>query len=120
MEGIKWITYKGKEILFVDYGVTKSDEDVIKLIAEVGSTLTSRPQGSILYLTNMNGAHVSPSSMKYYKDGAAVAEKTVKAWGAYGLSAVKKMILDIMKKTIGMKTTVFNTEEEAKDWIVMQ
>jgi hypothetical protein len=118
MEGIKWVSYKGKDILTIDFGYAKSDQDVMTMLSEVDNIILGRPKGTVLYLNNMEKGHVSPGSMRYYKESGNKIKDHVRGWAIFGISPVKKMILDLLVKA-GIVTTIsFNTEEEAKNWLV--
>jgi hypothetical protein len=117
--GIKWITYKGKEILYLDIGVTKSNEDVKELLEEVVKIIQSRPKDSILYLTNMDGAYISAIAMQYYKDAGIEAAESVKAWAAFGLNNLKVLLLSELRRKYGITAQEFTSIDEAKNWLII-
>jgi hypothetical protein len=118
MERVKWIMYKEKEILFADFSLSKSEEDVISMTKEVNEKIKSRPKGSSLYIVNMADAYISPSVMGYYKESGIIVNEQCKAWACVGMSKIKSMIFDLLTKTSGWRAKVFETIQEGKDYVV--
>jgi uncharacterized membrane-anchored protein len=120
MEGILWKNHKGVEILYLEMSKAKSEAEVALMMNEVVKQILERPQGTVRYLTNMENGYVSPATMNHYKNGANKVNNHVKLWAMCGISPIKKMILDLLKTTIGIKVSIFNTIEEAEEWLIRQ
>jgi hypothetical protein len=118
MQGIKFVEHKGKEILIAEMSWAKSDQDVLLMLNEVDSIVLNRPKNTVLYLTNMDDGFVSPAAMRYYKDSASNISEHLRGWAFCGLSSIKKMILDLLQKASVVNATPFNSEKEAKDWLI--
>jgi hypothetical protein len=90
------------------------------MLDEVVNIILSRPAGTVLYLVNMDHGYVTPSVMPAYKNASTKVQNHIKALAFCGISNIKKMILDLLKRTIGLDALIFNSTEEAMDWLVAQ
>jgi hypothetical protein len=118
MERIKWIVYKSERIFSVDLSRTFSDKVIEDLLKEAVDIILNNPPKTILYLVNMQDAHLTPASMLMYKEAAKKVHTHLKGWAFYEMSLRKTIILDLLRQIIGLKAKVFETEEEAKEWLI--
>jgi hypothetical protein len=68
----------------------------------------------------MENGYISPGAMVFYKNAALKVNKHLKAWAMCGISPIKKMILNLLKQSIGINVFVLNSEEEAEEWLIKQ
>jgi len=118
MSGLSWISYKGKKILYTDYG--SSHEENMKLLEKQGKYEEVHPD--LLIISNYEGTvatqeyiqKVREYGKKFRKD-----RKTNVKNAALGITGVKKTLFDTYLFFSGdTQTKLFNTIEEAKEWLV--
>jgi hypothetical protein len=112
---VKWIDYKGKRILYVDFRklyeeqVLANDELVIKFIKESPT--------KVLILANVEGAAIS--SLEKIKEASKkeVTPKVAKS-AIVGITGLKDILLRAYNSFTGSSAHAFATEQEAMDWLV--
>jgi len=116
---VKYIEYKGKRILYVDFRNKNGDQNVatldeaakeIRLWTEKGLTLSDfrNSTGSTAFMTHVK------------KLGAEVfIPKTIKN-AAIGVTGVKKVLLQAFNSFVKTSAVAFDTEEEAKEWLIKE
>jgi len=110
------ITYKGKEILYVDYR-GKSVEEILKTMDEATKFALelNRP---LLRLSNMTNVYaVSKVVEKAKVSGKRTRHLTIKR-AAVGIVGAKKVLFNAFNRVSGNNAKAFNTVEEAKEWLV--
>lgn len=110
------IKHKGKEILYVDYRNMKV-EDILQTMDEATEYALelNRP---MLRLSNMTDVFaVGDIVDKAKASGERTKHLTIKR-AAVGITGAKKVLLNAFNRFTGSNTRAFNTEEEAKDWLV--
>jgi hypothetical protein len=122
-ERIKWITHKGKEILFMDFSSLSSDE-MVKVILDVEKYYESDiiPQGKkdLLLLSDITEARVFGDSLNETKRVVKKFRPYSKKSAMVGLSAAKTVLLATINFFAGetKASKPFATIEEAKDYLV--
>jgi len=113
----KWMDYKGKRILYVDYRGMKPKE-IMPVMKETNDAVAGFP-GKVLILGNIKGAVVTREVMDYLKRSASMvlrhrAEK-IAVVGATGLMAVFfDSFVVALERDNARK---FGTEDEALKWL---
>ena len=117
----RWIEHKGKQILYVD--VANLGEDVNAIAEEirtVAAMAAHEPEGSVLGLADLRGTVLTqdlasrlknsvPEINRYIGRAAVVVDR---------LTGFKRVILDAVARVAGRNVTVFESLEEAQDWLV--
>jgi Cdc6-like AAA superfamily ATPase len=116
--GAKWIQHKGKDILYSDFSNMRHPEDLIVMLDEIDKLFPQKGP-MVRHLMNMDNAATSPDFMEKSK---AMGKKFVNLVykDAYcGISPLKSVMLKGFLLVTGgaNKAKVFNTVEEAKDWL---
>jgi hypothetical protein len=47
-------------------------------------------------------------------------KKHLKAWAMCNNTKFQRMMIDLLKQSIGMNATLFSTREEAEEWLIKQ
>lgn len=122
MEGFSIITYKNKQIYCIDYSnVGESKEKVIQLLNGAIDEYVSKklPPKSVLSLTNVTNLHFDSdiiSAFKSQREKSTPYEKRVAVIGMKGLQKVAyNFIITLTQKDL---VKAFDTEMEAKEWLV--
>lgn len=114
---IKYVVYKGKRILYVDYR-NKVGEQAIPILDEAAAEMRSWSQKGLM-LSDFRDAHASPEFMIHLKKiGEEVfAPNTIKL-ACLGITGVKKILLNAYNSFTKSTSVAFDTEEEAKEYLV--
>jgi hypothetical protein len=113
--GVKWIDYKGKRILYVDFRklyeeqVLANDELFVKFIKESPT--------KVLILANVEGAAISSLEKIKEVSKKEVSPKVAKS-AIVGITGLKDILLRAYNSFTGSSAQPFATEQEAMDWLV--
>lgn len=115
---ISFITYKGKEILYIDLRESKTEQRSKELLAET-VRVYEESKGNLIALTNVEGAFMNPEIIEETKKYAKTLF-TIKARkrAMVGVKGLKKLIFNSYAKISGNNIRLFDTEEEAKEYLV--
>lgn len=112
------ITHKGKKILYSDYRDLTNQADLINVLKEAVE-ITKSSAGMILRLDDFRGTGVGQeymASAKVYGKEVLTAKTTKVA--VLGITGLKRILMKAYVTFSGEKLAPFNTEEEAKDYLV--
>jgi hypothetical protein len=116
MAGHSIITYKGKEISYLDYRGLKLEE-IIKTIEEA-SQKSLQENKRRLQLSNLTGVFAVPEFMeKVQEAGKKTKHLTIKS-AVVGISGAKKLLLNTYNTLTGSNLKAFDDEDSAKEWLV--
>ena len=116
MERVTFINHNGKEILFVDFSNCKPG-DVFLVIDEVKRTIRTRPENSVLTLTDVTNMRFDDRVSDQMKEYTAHNKPYVRAAAVVGVEGVKKVILNAVMLFSKRKFQTFDTIERAKNWL---
>jgi hypothetical protein len=122
MDRIRKISYKGKEIIYIDFSNLNSINEVstiLDILHSVPSTLASLPENSALTLTNVEGTFFNREVLTEFKDNQTKIKPYLKKAAVIGIHGLQKIAYDAVA-AISMDHNMknFNTEIAAKDWLV--
>jgi hypothetical protein len=124
MDGFSIITYKDKQIYYTDYtNVGDSKEKIIQLFNYALAQSLSQPPKSVLSLTNFSNLNVDNVDMdliNFYRSNV-VEIANYKKIAAIGLTGMVYMAYNIFinfVKDYSINMQAFNSELEAKEWLV--
>jgi hypothetical protein len=116
MAGHSIITYKGKEISYLDYRGMKL-EDILKTIEET-TKISLQENKRRLQLSNLTGVYAVPEFMDKVKEaGKKTKHLTIKS-AVVGVTGAKKLLLGAYNAFTGANLKTFDDEESAKEWLV--
>lgn len=117
MAGFSMIEHKGKEILYVDY--TGMDKETILQTMDDATAFALNENRPLLRLSNMTGIFAVKEVLKKAQEsGKATNHLTIKR-AAVGITGAKKVLLNAYNRVSGNKALIFDTLEDAKDWLVL-
>ena len=120
-ERAEWIVYNGIRIIFQDYHGLGDEAFVAEIkrtekdLFDIGKREGER---SLLILVDINDTVIKPDVMNAFKSVASVLEPYTVATAILGVYGVRKMLLDIVRTFSNMNLKAFDTEQEAKEWLV--
>lgn len=120
MEGLSIIAYQNKPIIYLDYSSFENNrEKAIRLVK--GGTLEymKYPLNSVIALVNVANLRFDSEFMNMFKeeqDKAAPYEKKVAVIGLKALQRIAYNFISGSNKNVSIKA--FDSEQDAKDWLV--
>ena len=116
---VSWTEHKDKKILYVDYRGCKNDDELLKVLQEHIDIEKKAPSG-LLVLANYTGAYVGLHYMQEVKKyGQELRKSKSPRTGVVGVDGLKKLAFSGYMAFTGDKNTkAFDSENEAKDWLV--
>ena len=91
MELVKFIKHEEKDILFLDFSNTRTDE-VLKIIEDAKQVISTKPMHSLLTLTDVTNARFNDEVGDGMKQFSAHNKPYVKAAAVVGITALKRII----------------------------
>jgi hypothetical protein len=116
-ERVKFIKHGGRDILLLNF-VECSANDVLHTIDEAKSVIAAQPQGSLLTLTDVTNARFNEEVTNRMKEFTTHNKPFVKAAAIIGVSGIKKIIFEAVMMFSKRKIHIFDTVNEAKDWLI--
>lgn len=112
-----FIPYKGREILYVDYTGVEDAEMLRERIRHAEDLIMSSGKKDLLELVDVSGSFAEPESIILLKESAKITAPYVRKGAIVGVSGVKKVLLNFIKKFSGLNMEPKDTLDEAKDWL---
>ena len=114
---IKYITHKGKQILYIDYTKCTTVEETLAVL-ELVKVEYLKSNELLLTLNNFTGAYGSSEYMKKANQYAKEIfnNRTAKN-AAIGITGIKKILLYGYNAIVKDKIMAFDTEKEALDYL---
>ena len=116
-ERVKWISYKGKDILYDDYTNLQGDEFVETIEALTNHLMDSGKQ-EILLLIDLNNSYTNKAVVNAFTEAGKKVRPVVKRTAVLGITGVKKVLLNVVNKLSSIDANPFSTEEDAKEWLI--
>jgi hypothetical protein len=116
MERVKFIKHEEKEILFLDFSNTRTDE-VLKIIEDAKRVISAKPMNSLLTLTDVTNARFNDEVGDGMKQFSAHNRPYVKAAAVVGITGLKKIIFGAVMAFSKRNIESFEDVEQAKRWL---
>lgn len=114
---VKYIQHKGKTILYVDYSNQNGEQGIATLNEQAKEMGRWTEKG--LILDNFQNSKASPDFMAHAKKlGKEVFAPRAYKTAAVGLTGLQMILVQAYNAFSKDKLVPFNSEEEAKDWLV--
>ena len=119
MERISFVTHRGQRILLIDYSNCTAAE-----IAEVADhappIITKEPPGSVLLLADFTGAEFTREAIEHFKVAAALDQPHIRRDAMVLDHNLPKALYDSVRAFTRREYPIFNTREEAMEYLVGQ
>lgn len=115
-ERVKFITHQDREILYLDFSNSKADE-VLKIIEDAKEVIRTKPEKSILTLTDVTNARFNDEVGASMKQFAAHNKPYVRAGAVVGITGLKKIIFGAVMAFSKRNLESFDDIEAAKRWL---
>jgi len=115
-----FIDHGGKRIYYIDF--SGSDVDSIKqVVAKSKKDIAAEPAGSVLTMTNVEDVTITPELSNMMKEFTAHNKPYVKSGAVLGITGLKKVTFNAVLMFSGRRNLhLFDSMDEAKDWLVKQ
>lgn len=124
MAGVSTITYKGKEIIFID-GRNSTKEEGMSNFIEFDKLLQTQPPKSVLMLHDATGKSFNKEAMDKWKEASQIHSNYVRKSALVGAGTLLNMMMLGYRTFARLKgldvdnvVHLFNTVDEAKEWLV--
>ena len=116
---IKWIEYKGKQIIFVDYSNINDKNEYINRVEQFNNFLIKQNKYDLLTIFDNRNSYISHNEMLLtIKKSAKIGKKYAKKTAAVGVSETQKIFIKTINLFSDLGLKPFNSMEEAKEWLV--
>ncbi|MBU1355222.1 MAG: hypothetical protein KJ620_01495 [Candidatus Edwardsbacteria bacterium] len=120
MDRVKYLNHRGRDILIQDLTDSKSIEENIAVFDQTQGIIFAQPPKSVLLLTILINTHYSSKAVDRLKKFSLEVTPYIKASAAVGITGIKKVVYQTLSKLIGRKIHLFDTVDQALDWLAEQ
>ncbi len=113
---VSFITHREKEILFLDFSNSQPHE-VLQTIEAAKRLISSRPERSLLTLTDVTNARFNQEVGDQLKQFTAHNKPYVKAGAVVGVTGLKRIIFSAVVTFSRRNLETFDDLEQAKHWL---
>jgi hypothetical protein len=120
-QGAQFIEYKGKQIYYVDYSNIKTNPEFLAIIKQTNAfreKIKSEGKRDLLMLVDFSGSYVFGEVLEEIKKAGKITKELTLREAVVGITGGKRILLKIVQKITNMNISVFDTVEEAKNWLV--
>lgn len=114
---IEWNTYEKKEILRGDY-TNLSGSQFARLVLGLAVHITNTGKNEILLLIDLNNSSMNKESVNACGEAGRRIKPLIKKAAILGITGLRKALLKVVILSSSLEGKAFNTEEEAKEWLV--
>jgi hypothetical protein len=115
---VSYIFHKGKKIMIVDYTKCKTTADTLAVLEAVKDEYLKTNE-MIISLNDFREAYGSREFMNRANQlGKELFDKRTLKTAAIGVVGIKKILVNAYNVFIKNKINIFDTKEEALDWLV--
>lgn len=122
MERVKNIVHKNKPVISIDFSNfnTSNMSDILKVTEEAKQTIRTHPPNSVLTLTNFDGMFFNKEILDLMIQYVADNKPYVKASAIIGAGGLRKIAVNSAEKFSMRDLHLFESAEEALDWLIAQ
>jgi hypothetical protein len=115
---VSYISHKGKKILYVDYTKCKSPKETLDVLELVRQEYLKSNE-MMITVNDFRDAYASSEFMNKVSElgKQLFTKRTIKS-AAVGVAGIKKILVNAYNIFAENKVTLFDTKEEALDWVV--
>lgn len=118
---VQLVEYKGKQILFLDFSHCAGKEEFLPIIDAAKLWLQHKEALSVLTLTDVTDAHFNTEVINLMKDLTLHNKPYVKAGAIVGITRpLMKLAYNVVMAFSQRTLPIFDTHDEAKEWLIRQ
>ncbi len=115
------LEYKGKKILFFDFSCCVSKEEIMPIIDAAKQCFQDKDLNSVLTLTDVTSARYNEEILALLKELALHNKPYVKAGAIVGITRpLIKLAYTAVMAFSKRNLPVFDTQDQAKEWLIKQ
>lgn len=117
-----WVDHKGKRVFITDFSRLGSDAESLQAeAAAVIGALKDEPPSSVLAITNVEHTIANENTMRVLRETLPHTNRYVRVRAVVGVHGFRKHLVAAFTRLTGRaEFIIFETMEEALDWIVNQ
>ena len=112
------ITYKGKQVIYLDFSDLKNERQIQQLTKASGSYIQKHRINSVLVLTNIKNMYFNNELRMEFINTSKNNGPYIKASAIIGLYGLASFVFDDFLKQAGRKISVMKTKEQALEYLV--
>jgi hypothetical protein len=119
--GASFIDYKGKEIYYVNYSNIKTNEEFLATIKQTNAfreKVKAQGKRDLLMLVDITGSFVYGEVLEEIKKASKITKTLTAREAVVGITGGKKILLRIVQTFSNMSLKVFDTVDDAKEWLI--
>jgi hypothetical protein len=116
-ERLQFLKHKDHEFLFINLSQANQQE-ILNLLADVQSTVTEKPRGSVLILADFSGAQIDKAVATRLKEVLVFDRPFVKRSAWVGTENLPNVFYEGFKQFSQREFPKFKSREEALEWLV--
>jgi hypothetical protein len=119
--GAQLIKHKKKEIYFIDYSGIRTSREFLNTIKQTGAfreKVKAMGKKDLLILVNITGSYLNIEILDELKKAGRIIKEITRKEAIVGITGYKKILLQIVQTFTNLRFNVFNTLEDAKNWLV--
>jgi hypothetical protein len=114
----KWIEYKGKQIIYLDFRGAANESDILKVLHQAIELIKAKNEPSLV-MTNFENTHVSPAFIEQVTQFTKQFRHLFIKQAGLNITGIKNMMYNTYNFVTGQTNNkTFDNEEEAKNWLV--
>ena len=117
---VRFITHRGRQILFMDLSYILDPDDARPLLAENRRIVAGQPPASLLTLTYVEGSRFNRNIVEDLRELVSHNKPFVKAGALVGMSQLMRVLYMTIQRFTGRNIPAFPTLDETKNWLVAQ
>lgn len=117
------IQHKEKEIYFIDYSHIKTSKEFFRTIREAGAfreKVKAMGKKDLLILVDITASYFNLEILDELKKAGRIIKEISSKEAIVGVTGYKKILLQIVQTFTDLHFNMFNTTEEAKNWLVRE
>ncbi len=114
---MKWIIHKGKDILYEDYRNLTGNQ-IAQLVPAITKLTEDKDYKGILLLLDFTNSFANKEATNAFGESGKISKDRLKKTAVLGITGVKKVLLNFVNRVSKVDAKPFNSEENAKDWLV--
>jgi len=119
MERVRLLEHKGRSVVLLDASHCPAAE-AGQVFVSGRRLLATMPPKSALTLTDVTGAMFDDASTREAQTNATANVPYVKAAAVVGVAGLKKIVYTAIIRVTGREVKLFDTREQALEWLVQQ
>jgi hypothetical protein len=114
---VQFIEHRGQRVLFINYA--DCDIALLKAVAEeMHRVISKEPPKSVLTLNDVTGTSFDSESVEVLKSKVIANVPYVKRAAVIGIRGLQKLIYEAIQKFSQRNIPLFDSRQEALDWLV--